>query len=353
MCLARWRLSPSPLPRLPQSRAASSRAVTPLSMRSVMYVPGDNPKALRKAASLPIDGIMIDFEDGARSKRAARAGALAALAEVDYGARHVVIRVNGVSSPHFAEDMRWLSASVFAGSLGRKVHAVAVPKVESAADLSAVASAVHDVAVASTGAPPCLWAVVETPLGVLKCSSTCADAAAHAAARKYSLQALVAGTSDLAKELQARAAPDRAPLLPSLAHLLLCARAHGLLALDGVSLAVRLEADASAAAAFAHECAQGASLGYDGKTLIHPSQVAAANAAFSPSVAAVERARRIIAAAESAALTRGSDEDGTLVVVDGVLIESLHVADAARLLQLQALIESRSKSPGSVSPFLR
>ncbi|HUL57737.1 MAG TPA: CoA ester lyase [Anaeromyxobacteraceae bacterium] len=283
--------------------------------RSVLYVPGSNARALEKARTLPADGLILDLEDAVApsAKEEARAQVVAALAAGGYGPRERVVRVNGLDTPWGRDD---LAAAARSGA-----DAVCLPKAESAA---AVLEAER--VLAGAGAPPglALWGMIETPRGVL--------AAPGIAAATPRLACLVAGTSDLVKDLRARHTPARAEVLPALGWLLLAARAHGLAALDGVHL------DLADDAGFEAACRQGRDLGFDGKTLVHPRTIDAANRAFAPSGEEVARASRIVAAhAEAAAAGRG------VVVVDGALVEGLHVEEARRVLALAEAIAARGR----------
>jgi citrate lyase subunit beta/citryl-CoA lyase len=282
--------------------------------RSVLYMPGSNARALDKARSLPADGLIFDLEDAVapEAKAAAREQVGAALGAGGYGAREVVIRVNALATPWGHAD---LVAAARAGA-----DAVLVPKVESA-DAARQALAVLDDAGAPADLP--LWCMMETPRAMLRAE---AIAAAHPR-----VACLVMGTSDLAKELRAAHTPERLPMLTGLGLCLLAARAYGLAILDGVHL--DLEDDAGLAAT----CRQGAELGFDGKTLIHPRQIGPANAAFAPSADALVRARRIIEAHAQAAR-----EGKGVVVVDGRLVESLHVIEARRQVQLTEAIAAQA-----------
>ncbi len=280
--------------------------------RSVLYVPGSNARALEKAAALPVDAVVLDLEDAVApaAKDEARATVLAAVAR-GFGHREVALRVNVAGTPWAADD---LAAAARSGA-----DAVVLPKVEGA---PAVREAER--ALAAAGAPPGLrlWCMIETPRGVLS--------VAEIAGASPRLACLVAGTSDLVKELRARHTPGRAEVLPSLSLVLLAARAHGLAALDGVHL------DLSDDAGFEASCRQGRDLGFDGKTLIHPRTVEAANRIFSPSDEELAAARRIIQAhAEAEAAGKG------VVVVDGRLVESLHVEEARRVVALAEAIAGR------------
>lgn len=278
--------------------------------RSVLYMPGSNARALEKGKSLPADAIILDLEDAVApdAKETARNQIVAALAGGGYGKRELILRVNGLSTPWGYDD---LVAAATSGA-----HAVLLPKVESATDVQQA-----EAVLVAAGAPDdlAIMCMMETPRGILH-----AEEIAGASAR---LSALVLGTSDLAKDLQAAHTAMRLPFLTSLSMCILAARAYGLAVLDGVYL------DLSDDEGFAASCVQGAELGFDGKTLIHPKTIAAANEAFAPSEKAVAWARRIIAAFEEA-----TAEGKGVVVVDGKLIENLHVAEARRQVKLAEAI---------------
>jgi len=274
--------------------------------RSLLFMPGANTRALEKARELAADGLIFDLEDAVapEAKDIARADVAAAIRQGGYGKRELVLRVNALGSAWGEADLAPAAALPF--------DAVLLPKVESAEPVRETA--------ARLGSHLPIWCMIETPRGVL--------AAAEIAAAP-GVAALVMGTSDLTKDLGAREAPDRLPLLTSLQLVLLAARAHGLAALDGVHL------DLADDAGFAAACAHGRALGFDGKTLIHPKQIATANAAFAPAADEVQQARKIIAAHETAlAAGRG------IAVVDGRLIENLHVEAARRTVALaEAIVE--------------
>ena len=278
--------------------------------RSVLFMPASNARALEKARTLPADALVFDLEDAVApdAKPQARRMAVAAAREGGYAPREVVIRVNALDTPWGRDD---LAAAAESGA-----DAVLVPKVESAAVVHAAVGALD--AAGGPGDLP-LWCMLETPRGILR-----AEAIAAAGPR---VAALVMGTSDLTKDLRARHTPDRLPLATSLGLCVLAARAHGLAALDGVHL------DLDDEVGFLAACRQAAAMGFDGKTLIHPKTIAAANDAFSPSPDEVARARRIIDA-HADAVARGQG----VVVVDGRLVENLHVEDAHRLAALAAAI---------------
>lgn len=281
--------------------------------RSVLYVPGSNARALEKARGLPADALLLDLEDAVApaAKDEARRQVAAALAGPRFGRREVVVRVNGADTPWGAAD---LAALARAGA--DRIDAVCLPKVESP---EAVRAAEEALAAAGAPAALALWAMIETPRGVL--------AAREIACASPCLVCLVAGTSDLVKDLRARHTPGRAEVAPSLGLLLLAARAAGLDALDGVHL------DLADAEGFAAACRQGRDLGFDGKTVIHPSQLGPANAIFAPGDGELIHARKVLAAhAEAIRAGRG------VTVVDGRLVEALHVAAAERLLALAEAI---------------
>jgi citrate lyase subunit beta/citryl-CoA lyase len=281
--------------------------------RSALYMPGANARALEKARSLDADVLILDLEDAVAptAKAEARAQVAAAVSAGGYGFREVVVRVNGAATPWGADDL--------AAVAGCGCDAVLLPKVESPEEIRAA-----EAALVAKGAPAglALWAMIETPRGVL--------GAAGIAAASPRLACLVAGTSDLVKDLRARHTAGRAEVLTSLSLIVLAARAHGLACLDGVHL------DLSDEAGFEAACLQGRDLGFDGKTLIHPKTIGAANAAFGPSPDELDAARRIMVAhAEAASFGKG------VVVVDGRLVEALHVEAARRLLALADAIAAR------------
>lgn len=281
--------------------------------RSVLYVPGSSAKALAKARTLPCDGLILDLEDSVapEAKEAAREAVAAALAEGGFAPREVLVRVNARGTPWFEADVAAL-ARAFADGL-------VLPKAGSPDDVAGTVAALG-----RAGARPDLplWLTIETPRGVLAADSL---AGAHP-----SVAGLVAGTSDLTKELHARHVPGREPLLHALSAIVLAARARGLAALDGVHLHLDDEAG------FAAACRQGRNLGFDGKTLIHPRTIEPANRLFSPDPQEVAAAHRLLDAWSAArAAGRG------VAVLDGRLVEELHALDAARLVALAGAIAAR------------
>jgi citrate lyase subunit beta/citryl-CoA lyase len=289
-----------------------SAAVRP--RRSLLYMPGSSPRALAKARDLPADGLIIDLEDAVapEAKESARAAVATALAYGGYGGREIVLRSN-------ADDTPWGSADLAAAAT-MPIDAVLLPKIESADRVR------HTVSLLEVLRAPQelrVWCMLETPLAILN--------AREIAAASPRLETLVLGTSDLTKDLHAMDRRDRLPLLTSLSLAILAARAYGLAILDGVHL------DLTDQPGFAAACRQGRELGFDGKTLIHPEQIAAANAAFAPTQQEIEWSRRIIAAhSEATAAGRG------VILLDGRLIENLHVENARRLIALADQIDRLS-----------
>lgn len=265
--------------------------------RSVLYIPGSKERALEKARSLPADAIIFDLEDAVLPEEKDRARALLAgwLAETEYGPRVRIVRINGLDTPWGRAD-----AEAFAGA---RIDALLIPKVSSPAGIDAVAALVPDLP---------LWAMMETAAGVL---------GAPAIAAHPRLQGMVMGTNDLARELGSRARTDRLPLQAGLGLCLLAARAQGRIIVDGVYNAFRDEAGLRA------ECEQGRDMGFDGKTLIHPDQLAIANAVFAPTQAELDLARRQIDAFN---LARAAGQG--VAVVDGTIVENLHIVTAQALI---------------------
>ncbi|MEM9034737.1 MAG: CoA ester lyase [Actinomycetota bacterium] len=279
--------------------------------RSVLYMPAANERALEKAKTIPSDGLILDLEDAVApdAKEAARAAACAAAASGEYGAREITIRANGLDTPWGADDLVAIATS--------GAHAVVVPKVGSVAEVDDVSGRLD-----AAGAPTelAIWPMIETPTAIL-------DTRLIAAHPRVAV--LVMGTNDLVKELRAAALPGRAPLLPHLAAALVAAREADVAILDGVYNDVR-DADG-----FRAECEQGAQLGFDGKTLIHPGQVEICNDVWAPSTEEIEYAGRVIAAFDEAL----ADGRG-VVTVDGRMIENLHVDQARRTLAVAEAIEA-------------
>lgn len=271
--------------------------------RSVLYVPGSHARALEKAKSLPVDAIIFDLEDAVTpdEKANARQRLVAGLQAGTYGARACLVRVNGLDSEWGHADLQAIS--------GARIDGIVIPKVDGAGDVDAVARLCPDVPV---------WAMVETPLGVLNAAAICAHPR---------LAGLVMGTNDLAKELHCHPGQGRQPLMVALQTCLLAARAAGVICVDGVYNAYQDDDG------LALECGQGRDLGFDGKTLIHPAQIATANRVFSPSADEAELAHRQIAAFEAA-----HAEGKGVAVVDGRIVENLHIDTArATLARMDAI----------------
>lgn len=265
--------------------------------RSVLYIPGANERALQKAANLPCDAIIFDLEDAVAPDEKPRARALVAemLRTVDYGNRARIVRINSL-------DTEWGRADCLAFAEA-PVEAILVPKVSRPAHIEAVAVLVPEVP---------LWAMMETAVVAWHA----ADIAAHPR-----LAGIVVGTNDLAKDIGARYRPDRMPLLTAMSLCLLAGKAYGRVVIDGVYNAFKDDVGLRA------ECDQGRDMGFDGKTLIHPAQIAIANEVFAPSDAELAMARAQIAAYEAAERAGKG-----VAVVDGKIVEKLHMVAAERIL---------------------
>jgi citrate lyase subunit beta / citryl-CoA lyase len=277
--------------------------------RSVLYMPAANARALEKAQAIAADALIFDLEDAVApdAKATAREQAVAAVGSGAYGRRELTIRCNGLDTPWGADD---LEAAAAAGP-----SAVVIPKVSGAAALAEVERRLE-----AAGAPDHtrIWAMVETPVAIFS---------ARDIARFERVSVLVMGTNDLAKELRAQLVPGRAPLVPHLATAVLAAREAGKAILDGVYNDIRDEAG------FEAEARQGFELGFDGKTLIHPSQVEPTNQVWAPDADEVAHARTVIEAFEAAQADRRG-----VVTVDGRMIENLHVDNARRTLAVAEAI---------------
>lgn len=273
--------------------------------RSALYLPASNPRAVEKARSLATDVVILDLEDSVApdGKAEAREGAVAAVRAGGFGGREVVIRVNGLETPWGEDD---LAAAAAAGP-----EAILVPKVASPDHLARYAAALP-------GHPTTrLWAMIET------CAAVFALGEMGDASVNTGCDVWVIGFNDLVKEMRCRPGPERAPLLPSLSLAVMAARAHGLTILDGVYN------DIPDLEGLARECRQGADLGFDGKTLIHPTHLAAANAAFAPDPAEVAWARTV-----ADAFMSPENAGKGVLKVEGRMVERLHLAQAQRLIGL-------------------
>ena len=274
--------------------------------RSVLYIPAANLRAMEKARGLPADAIIFDLEDAVApdQKSAARQGLQQALTQ-DYGPRARILRINALATGWGRDD------ALSCVELSDKIDAVLIPKVDTPQDLDAIADLIPDTP---------LWVMMETPLGML-------NAAAIAAHPR--LQGMVMGTNDLAKDLGTRFRADRLPMMAGLGLCLLAAKAHGVVIVDGVFNAFKDDEGLRA------ECDQGRDMGFDGKTLIHPAQLEIANQAFAPTDAEIDLARRQIDAFDDA-----TAQGKGVAVVDGKIVENLHVATARDILQrAQAIAE--------------
>ncbi len=278
--------------------------------RSVLYMPGSNARALEKARTLPADGLILDLEDAVApdAKELARKQVCESVAAGGFGMRELIIRVNALSTKWGYEDIAAASKS--------GAHALLLPKVESADAIRHMEAIMR-----ANGAPDSMtiWAMMETPRSILE-SQRIAESTPR-------MDCLVMGTSDLAKELDCAHTHERLPFMTSLGLCLLAARASGLAILDGVYL------DLNDEAGFEFACRQGSELGFDGKTLIHPKQVGPCNTVFTPRPEDVAWSRKIIEA-HTAAAARGEG----VVVVDGKLIENLHVESARRVVSMAEAI---------------
>ncbi|HXH79992.1 CoA ester lyase [Nocardioides sp.] len=277
--------------------------------RSVLYMPSSNAKALEKAKTLAVDGIILDLEDAVApdAKVEARAAAVAAVQSGAYGARELIVRVNAIGTEWHDDDI--------AAVAGAGPDVVLVPKVNSAEEVHRLVAALE-----AAGAPErtSLWAMVETPIGMLNALSI-----AQASPR---LTGFVMGTNDLVKELYAEHVPGRQPVITGLGLALLAARAAGIVIIDGVYN------DVKDVEGFLAECEQGRQMGFDGKTLIHPGQVEGANEAFAPSERAVEDAQGVLEAWDNR--TTG------VVTYNGRMVEGLHVESAQRTLSIHEAIRA-------------
>lgn len=269
--------------------------------RSALFMPASNPRAIEKAKGLDCDVVILDLEDAVAPelKVSAREAALAAVQQGGFGARELVVRVNGLDTEWGADDC---------AALGRvSPDAILLPKVSTPTDLA--------IARSETGPGVPLWAMIET------CAAVVGIGALAGAAKEHGLTCMVAGTNDLAKEMRCRPDAARTPLLPALAMVVTAARAAGIIALDGVCNVLE---DGELLAA---ECAQGAMFGFDGKSLIHPAQIAAANRSFDAG-----DARRTWARAVIAAFDQSENADKGAIRVNGEMVERLHLEEARRVL---------------------
>ncbi len=285
--------------------------------RSVLYIPGSKERAMDKARSLPADAIIFDLEDAVAIDEKANARELLAstLAHADFGPRARLVRINGFDTAWGAADLEVIARA--------RPEAILLPKVNSATDIQDLADRLD---ARPETADTVIWAMMETPQGIL-------NAAAIAAAPR--MAGFVMGTNDLAKELGCRFRADRLPMQFALQTCLMAARAAGIVAVDGVYNAFKDDAG------LRDECEQGRDLGFDGKTLIHPAQLDVANAVFAPDAAALELAHRQIAAFDEAT-AKGLG----VAVVDGKIVENLHIVTARQVLMRAEAIAQLQKALG-------
>lgn len=286
--------------------------------RSVLYMPGSNARALEKAKTLPVDGVILDLEDAVapEAKATAREQVVAAVKAGGFGAREVFIRVNGIDTPWFADD---LNAAIDAAP-----DAILVPKLSQPDQPERIGERLLS---RHANQHTRIWAMIETPTAIFNAR----EIARQATDSETRLAGFVLGTNDLAKETRAKILPGRAPMLPWLATCLLAAREFGIDVLDGVFN------DIGNAQGFADECAQARDLGFDGKTLIHPSQIEPCNAAFSPSADEVAQARKMIAVFDLP-----ENKNKGVVQIEGRMVERMHAEMARRTVAIADAIATRS-----------
>lgn len=278
--------------------------------RSLLFMPGSNARALDKARTLPADGIILDLEDAVApdAKASARDRIAEAVAARGFGKREILIRINSLDSPWWTDDLAMAAKA--------RPDGILVPKISTVADLAAIADRLSD---AGADAAIRVWAMIETARAILD-----ADAlAAQAHDPRMRLAGFVFGPNDIARETRIRMVPGRATMLPMISHCVLAAHAHGLDMLDGPY------GDIGNLSGLAEECAQSLDMGFDGKTLIHPSHIEACNAAFTPPPGDIAQARKILAAFELPEnASRGA------IQLDGRMVERLHAEMAKRTIAL-------------------
>ncbi len=283
--------------------------------RSVLYMPGSNARAIDKARTLPVDGVILDLEDAVapEAKEQARTQVVEAVKAGGFGGREVFIRVNGIDTPWHADDL--------AAAAQAAPDAILLPKISEVAQLDLVGQRLLDM---KTDLKTRVWAMIETPAAIFNIQAL----AAEAQDSETRLAGLVMGTNDLAKETRARLIPGRAPMVSWLATCVLAARAYGIDILDGVYN------DLSDPAGLERECAQARDMGFDGKTLIHPNQIGPCNGAFSPGTDEVAQARKMIAAFDLP-----ENRDKGVVQIDGRMVERMHAEMARRTVAIAEAIE--------------
>lgn len=284
--------------------------------RSALYIPGSNFRGLDKAREIRADVLILDMEDSVlpEGKEAARAAIAAAIGVRAYGRREVVVRVNGLDTPWIASDIAAVAVS--------RPNAILIPKVSRPEDIRRARNALT---AAKAPRELKLWAMIETPLGILNAQAIAATAAGSGA----QIECLVIGTNDLSTETGMRIQPGRALMLPWLTQILAAGRAYNLAVLDGTHI------DLDDMDGFYVECQQGRDLGMDGKTLIHPKQVSLANEIFSPSVADIAWAKNVVEAFEAP-----ENANKGVILADGHMLERLHERMAQRILEMAKQIET-------------
>jgi len=285
--------------------------------RSVLYMPGSNARAIDKAKTLPVDSVILDLEDAVApdAKEAARAQVAQAVRAGGFGHREVIVRVNAIDTAWFAHD--------FEAAVAARPDAILVPKISTAKQIEMIGTRLLDTHAAHSVR---LWAMIETPAAIFNIR----ELAAEATDSESRLAGFIIGTNDLAKETRARIVPGRTPMLPWLAACVLAAHAYGIDVLDGVYN------DIADTDGFVAECAQGRDMGFDGKTLIHPSQIEACNAVFSPSAEETAHARKIIAAFDLP-----ENKGKGVVQLDGRMVERMHADIAQRTVAIADAIAGR------------
>jgi citrate lyase subunit beta/citryl-CoA lyase len=285
--------------------------------RSVLYMPGSNARAIEKARTLPVDGVILDLEDAVApdAKGPARQQVAEAVKAGGFGGREVFVRVNGIDTSWHADDMAAIAQAA--------PDAILVPKVSEVAQLERMGQRLLDMKVDRKTR---IWAMIETPQAIFNINALAAEA--HDSETR--LAGFVMGTNDLAKETRARIVPGRQPMLSWLARCLLAAHAHNIDILDGVYN------DLGNAEGFTQECAQARDMGFDGKTLVHPSQIEPCNAVFSPSAEEIAQAQKTIAAFDLP-----ENKDKGVVQVDGRMVERMHAEMARRTVAIAEAIAAK------------
>ena len=289
--------------------------------RSVLYMPGSNARAIEKARTLPVDGVILDLEDAVapEAKEQARAQVAQAVKAGGFGAREVFIRVNGIDTPWHADDMYAAAQAA--------PDAILVPKISTVEQLERIGQRLLDMRV---DLKTRLWAMIETPAAIFNINAL----AGKAHDFEIRLSGLVMGTNDLAKETRTRQVPGRQPMLPWLSQCVLAAHAHGIDVLDGVYN------DLSDPDGFQRECQQARDFGFDGKTLIHPNQIGLCNAAFSPTPQEVAQAKEMIAAFDLP-----ENKGKGVVQIDGRMVERMHAEMARRTVAIADAIAGARRPP--------